>query len=225
MLVEFDQINMEVKKIIAREFLLLLFSAVLVGLIYGYYSIYNWNTQRKITDLTLDIKQLEAEEVYKSFTNKKSKRIDFFSGYRMYLLSYSEESREYVYQSDHNSEYYRFWPALFKFVKGNNSPSDWKSTGLPEVFVQYCKSSGFSSPEEFYSFTNDLYWTNLEVQNVRSINSIIRSKNSEIKGIHLYSGQEISYMMRSAVLLIIGLVFGLRYLIYLTFWSVRTIRI
>jgi hypothetical protein len=88
--------NLKLKKIIAREFLVLLFSALILGLVYGCFSVYNWNAHRKIAKFELNIKELKAEDVYRSFNEKKASRIDFFDGYRMYLSFYSEESRTFV---------------------------------------------------------------------------------------------------------------------------------
>jgi hypothetical protein len=88
----------------------------------------------------------------------------------------------------------------------------------------YCESRGFSSPEEFYNFCDDLFWTNLEVQSVRSINSLIRDSELKIKNTQPYSEQVKKSTLFSIGYIMFGLAFGLRYLIYMSIWSIKNIQ-
>jgi hypothetical protein len=218
------------KKIVAREALVLLVSCLFIYLYYGYFIFYNWRIDTQSAEFEREISKLESNDVVVNFNKKKAARINFFIDYlhfyRMEIRSEDGFGSERYWNSLEldQTEYYKFWETIFSWSNRLISKDKWSYFTSNKYFVDFCVDQGFMKPEDLFNFSNSVYWTNLEVQNVRNINDRINSLEKEQKRLRYFSDDQVRKYSLYAIFSVFGVVFVLRYIIILTLWSVRTLR-
>jgi hypothetical protein len=226
------------KKVLAREFLLFLFSCFVVLLVFGYFFIYNWMIQSKDVEISKQISELKANELLVNFNKKKEARKLFFSDWWYYYQRgiskedgvFSDSMKQFL-AVDRQETYYKFWKTMNSLAYDNNPPQDWaefvkewNSVRPAFWFVDFCYEKGYHKPDDLFQFIKGVHWTNLEVENIRNINDRISNLKSEGLKFRPFSKEQITSYTYRSLIIVFGLVFILRYLVLAIRWSIITLR-
>ncbi len=212
--------NIYTKKILAREFLVLILCFI-IGVLY-FLSIYPYNylKNNKINILTKEVSEKKkiSYSLSKSFRQKTAKQ---------YWYSTQFKSKFYIdgYSKKLNDDLWTFFEKLIKsdslIIKGENT--------LDERIVSFNIELGFETPEKFQSFiiTNIISQEDIEKnQKSLKIDSEIDVLNNKIKGtskkVFTVAEQiKASYWAFSITMIIF---FLFRYIYYGINWSIKTLK-
>lgn len=202
---------MKLKKIIAREFLYLLSTVVLVGLIYIGLIIYNVIIENTRDSFVREVELVEKE--YQSFLSRPLKEKDE-SLNQSCLNRIIDFYRTNKYVLNHNDIYKKF-PELKNDSVLLNATFDYYAT-INSGKYKSLKELNSLFPEFFIINQNDIDSINFYKTKIGLLQNII-SKT-------IFTTNEIiSNLIFIFYLLIISL-FGLRYLFYATKWAILTIK-
>lgn len=237
--------NHKTKKVIAREFLLLLF-CVVISLI-TFLIIYPYNFIRKnqmdAIDNQIDVKR---ETIFKLSTFYKSKQDNQYWYTEQYYSSHFDVGdlngvgRNLIVSSLLDSQRKRFevyatknsnsvlWKRLYKIARSDSVKIKWVNIWHKD-FIEFHKFMGFSSPDTFKSFilantmsSEDLKKNKLVLKEGKEYH-ILGSTRSGIESTIISRKDQISYLKGSLIVSIIILYF-LRYLFYSITWSFRMLK-
>jgi hypothetical protein len=204
------------KKIIAREVLILLVSCFCVSLVYGYLAFHNWRSEVKSAEMWKEEGDLRSNEDLILFNDKKRIRIEFFEQYRYHCMY-----RRIDVSPD---AYYKFWETIFSWANENNQKENWSNYTSNKDFIEFNVDQGLEKPADLFRFAKSVYWTNLEVENVQNIINRLSRLEKEHRSLRYFSDDQVRKYCMYAIYSVFGVVFVLRYIIFLTLWSVRTLR-
>jgi hypothetical protein len=205
---------MKVKKIIAREFLLLLAVVFLIGLIYSGFRAYNLFKKIKVELVKKDLTRLE--DSYQNFLSKplkpKDPILDQICLNKMFYFQLNNGEIE------DKTVFYNKFPQLKKDSVLLTASFDYAAT-IQSRKHKSRKEINMLFPEFFIINQSDVdslkhYTTQIEVFQ----NEILKFNDSKIS-----SKQILNYLyILSCIILII--LFGLRYLFYSIKWSIQTLK-
>lgn len=204
--------HIQVKKIIAREFLMLLGCFIIVTLTFIVLLILNFNYNRKIIKSeTLIAKHYQIQDsLSKEFAKEAQQQVAFTKHVNGSL------SAEYAAYSN-----LELWNRFKDLVKKDSLENKWNSwdTAHKNPFLTY----HINSAHELETFINKNI-PNLSLQNyndsvLRSFGRI-KSKQEE----QVFTQEEKSHYSLIAFLIAFSLLIGLRYLIYGIKWSLKTLK-
>jgi len=205
------------KKIIAREFLLLLSCFLISGIAYiGVYP-YNYVIRLKVDKLEISINPLtdEIQSLEKPVNAKLSKQKWFY-----------DENLKRDATSGYNS-YSELWKRLEYLQKSDSIIFKWNNIWDTDL-KNLIKEIGFNNVKDFDKFISDNSLKTDELKTIEKVDSIkteIANIKSQIRIIE-NKGLDIKDQLNFALLflLITGIIaFPIRYLIYSIKWSIRTL--
>lgn len=205
---------MKLKKIIAREFLFLLSTSVLLGLIFIGLKLYNFSKEIKIESYRTEAKSVENN--YQKFILQPIKAKD--SVLNQSCLNRIIDFYKANSEIENNKVIYKKFPEL----KGDsvllNASFDYNAT-INSGKYKSLKEVNLKFPEFFIINQADNDSLNKYKSQIELLqNSISKCENS------IYATTEILELLYLFLIcLLIGL-FGLRYLFYSTKWAIRTIQ-
>ncbi len=212
--------NKKVKKIIAREFLILLALIVLTSLIFICvfpYNSYQKNNIDKI-DKSLSEKEKLTENLHKSVDEKIENQEWFFE----------KLSSEFDITNSEYSELKTLWPILQRIAENDSIEHRWNNK-WEKSLTDFHKGIGFKNGKELETF--------IEKNSISSDDSIQLKKSEEIrKEITELKKQRAEFkykilndndkldLVGGIGVTLFGILFLLRYLIYAVKWSLRTLK-
>lgn len=210
------RMNLQTKKIIAREFLILTLT-IAIGLLcffctypYNYYRNNQVdNLNKKISDKTKIVDSLRYSY------NKKMEKKNWFNEILVSKFDYQRDSLDKV------------WKRLDDLAKKDSIKFRWEKWGKEVIAVN--KEIGLGTPEAFKLFieTNRIEPADIEKYNQslnanRDLSKLITEKN-EIEGKILSHKEQKSFGVKSLIFVSL-LFFGLRYLFYAVRWSIKILK-
>lgn len=212
--------RLKTKKIIAKEFIILII-AIAIGLLsfVGTY-IYNYLTINKENNLqkTIENKSLLADSLHKSYSSKDEKQKWFYNALN---------DKIDISGSEYNT-YDKLWK-LFQNILAKDSikiryDKIWTSKQR-EIFA----STGFETSEKLESFLKNNRFTQTDLDdNQKSLQIFsevksLKTKKDQVKNSVLNSNAQIKFSFRVLMIALIVL-FGFRYIFYAIKWSVSTLK-
>lgn len=212
--------QLQTKKIIAREFLILTLTA-LIGFV-GFLGTYsnNYFKKTKIDKLEENIveKNRMSDSLSKSYNIKVGKQNRFFNKY------FDKVNRE---DTEFNTSD-KLWKRLSDLAQKDSIKYKWKNVWNKEL-ISFLKETGFSDGDNFNSFivTNTITTSDFENYNHSAkLNQEIKELKSEkdtIRSKILSINQQIAFGFKCFIVASI-ILFGARYLFYAVRWSIRTLK-
>lgn len=212
---------MKTKKIIAREFLLLLSSLVLTAVfLLGLY-IYNYQIERSINkyDKIIYFLQIEIDTLEKTYS-QKIKQQNWFSC----------ESNTYFDYGSASNYYSKIWSEWESIHKYNNDSIEFLWNNLWDIELKNIFDEiGFESWKELRDFVDDNTLSESELQNMSRViiaQSDIDLYKSAVMNQHArkIDQNERSKLIKSFVITLLVMVFLLRYIVYAVKWSINTLK-
>ena len=232
--------NTKVKKVIAKEFVILLAAAVIgaIGFFYGYVSKNNhWNELTKMNALNDSLNS----EIDESITNfRKDPIVDsvykiqmsFFNAYGKLPAKYGSDSSNFFFWKNVLST---ISDSTFNFTYADDNVMFQLYQNSESYFILFRHRNKFHAFEEFRSPVNKKFFSSF-VQNVQLYNFVSSDKwtsyerlrfeqdrvNSEIPKLENeeYTDSDEGFILALGASFI--LLFGVRYLVYLVRWAIRT---
>ncbi|MCB0401699.1 MAG: hypothetical protein KDD41_06415 [Flavobacteriales bacterium] len=195
-----------INKIIAREFLLIILSIIILGIAYVSIKIYNYYHESKIIELEdkIDIEknQLESINFYEKKYNQKWL-------YEKYQVHYS---------------YNMFWDRLQQLAEKDSIQYLWNR--MNQENNDFLFSIGFNHHTDFQEF---ILLNSFNIEDKRKYKNILKIKIDlkneklfhESKNINNY---EIKKLLKSLSIILLLLFFIIRYLYYSIKWSIKTLK-
>ena len=240
--------KLRTKKIIAREFLILLLSFVISGIVFVSIYTYNYYQTKQIEKLGEDIQknQSKSHDLNLQYKLKNEKQ-----------LSFHNELNEFIYTLNHpkkikarNSN--SFYDALDEYEelsKTKSNPIYYKNGNLSEFdtsvkymiksssvqfdliknFASFGKQFGFATPENFtdfinhYSITVDDVAKNNEATKINDATYLLINKKSTHEA-KIFSTKRQLDIVFISFLIIAFILFPFRYIFYSLKWSISTLR-
>lgn len=212
--------NKKIRKIIAREFLLLLVLIVLGSLIVLSVFPYNAYQRNQVVNLNSEIglKEKQTNSLHKT-VNEKIKNQEWF---------FVKVSSEFDIANSEYSELKTLWPLLQRIAENDSTAYRWNNK-WENSLIEFHKSIGFKNPEELESF--------IEQNSVYSKDSIDLKKSNEIrieiKGLNtrksdlkrkIFTESDKENMAIGIGIILFGILFLSRYLFYAIKWSIKTLK-
>lgn len=232
--------NTKVKKVIAREFVILLVATVIgaIGFLYGYVSKKNhWNDLTIMNSLN---DSLDAEIVASITDFRKDPIVDsvykiqmsFFDAYRKIPGKYGSDSSNFFFWKNVLST---ISDSTFNFTYADDNVMFQLYQNSESYFILFRHRNKFHAFEEFRSPVNKKFFSSF-VQNVQLYNFVSSDKwtsyerlrieqdrvNSEIPKLENeeYTDQGEGFIFSFGTSVIV--LFGVRYLVYVVRWAIRT---
>jgi len=205
------------KKIIAREFLILMLVLAL-GLIsffctYPYNAFERHQVEKKSTEI-LEKSKL-ADSLSFSFKSKLDKQEWFYKQFTNNI-------------SDYYKSYKEFWERLDYLALKDSIKFKWEKVWEKDI-VSFNKEMGFPNPEALHAFIENNRINKIDSSNYDSslaINSEVdllsKSKKDNERKILSYNDQT-AFGIKALIICFI-ILFGLRYLLYSIKWSLKTLK-
>jgi hypothetical protein len=231
--------NAKVKKVIAREFVILLVATVIgaIGFFYGYVSKNNhWNELTKMNALN---DSLDAEIVESITDFRKDPVVDsvykiqmtFFDGYKKIQSKYASDSSNFFFWKNILST---VADSTFNFTYANDDAMnqiegkyelrnilEWhRMKFYPSEDVYYKNKKLFSSfvqNVQLYNFVSYDKWASYEKLRIEQDKVNSELPKLEVKG-YTDQGEGFIFGFGTSVILL----FGVRYFVYLVRWAIRT---
>ena len=212
--------NKRVKKIIAREFLILLVLIVLTSLVFVCVYPYNSYQKNKIEKIDSSINEKEklTENLHKS-VNEKIKEQEWF---------YEKVSSEFDITNSEYSELKTLWPILQRIAENDSTEYRWNNK-WEKSLIDFHKSIGFKNGKELEAFieknsisSNDSIQLK-KSEKIRAEIGKLKEQRTELKYKTLNDNDKLD-LVGGIGLALFGILFILRYLIYAVKWSLRTLK-
>uniref|UniRef100_UPI00404943BC hypothetical protein n=1 Tax=Gelidibacter sp. TaxID=2018083 RepID=UPI00404943BC len=199
---------MKIKKIIAREFLFLLTTLVLIGLTFIGLKIYNASRERKIESIKTEAKLVENK--YKSFLSQplKTKDSTLNQSCLNRIIDFYKANKEVV---NYNAIYKNF-PELKSDSVLLNASFDYNAT-INSGKYKSLKEVNLKFPEFFIVNKSDIDSLSYYKAQIELLQKDITFSTNDI----------LNYLYVVGFWLLI-IAFGLRYLFYSTKWAIQTIK-
>lgn len=212
------KLTMQTKKIIAREFLVLVILALLSSISYFSTYVYNYFNQNQKDSLKTEIKQhtIIKDSLSKIISEKEYAHVWF----------YKEVSKEYdVYK---NNSVEKWWSRSQSLAKNDSIKIIWETKWKKDTkIIQFFNKIGFPNSDSLQNFiiTNSYSKLELKTKNkADSLTKIITTLNKTYSTTSILSqNQQLEFLWKSILVLFI-LVFALRYLFYAIKWSIKTLK-
>ena len=135
--------NVKFKKIIAREFLILLAMIVLGLIIFGCVFPYNAYQEKQIDGITqlIEEKEFEIDSLHKPIDQKIEKQRWFFE----------KVSGEFDISNSAYSELKTLWPILHRIALNDSTEYRWKNKWEKDL-VEFHQKIGFKTPQDLEKF-------------------------------------------------------------------------
>lgn len=209
---------MQIKKIIAKEFLMLVLLALLGSISYFSTYVYNHFKQNKKDLLKTEIKQhtIIKDSLSKIISEKKYAHVWFFK----------EVSKEYNVEKYNSEE--KYWNRSLALAKNDSIKIIWETKWKKDPqYIQFFNKIGFPNSDSLQNFiiTNSYSKFELNTKNkADSLNKIIARLNKTYNTTSILShNQQFEYLWK-AILILFTLLFAFRYLFYAIKWSIRTLK-
>lgn len=213
--------NNKIKKIIAREFLLLIF-ALLIGVL-TYLCVYPYNAYKryKIESYSASVveKTKLSDSLSRVFNAKQHKHSWFF-----YKVS---DSFDITTDTILNTKD-KLWKRFDRFSQNDSIVYRWKNKFNQEI-IEFFKSIGFKTPEYLNEFIVRNRISKLDSSNFILSNTL----KKEVEKINIYKivntnqiltkEQQVKLTLKVFLYALI-LIYGVRYFIYAILWSIKTIK-
>jgi len=209
--------NKKIKKIIAREFLLLLALILLSALIFVCvfpYNSYQENRIEKINKKLIEREKLN-DSLHKS-VNEKIKKQEWF---------FEKISSEFDISNSEYSELKTLWPILQRIAENDSTEHRWNNK-WEKSLIDFHKSIGFKKGKDLQIFilnnsitSKDSIQLNKSNEIQKEITELSKQKIELKNRIFQYSEKRNFIIGISAILF--GILFVLRYLFYGIKWSIK----
>ena len=212
--------NNKFKKIIAREFLIFLVMLILGIVVFLCIYPYNSYRENQIEKVNKSIteKELLADSLHKS-VNKKIENQEWF---------FDKVSNEFDIINTEYSELKSLWPILQRIAENDSTEYRWNHK-WEKSLIQFHKSIGFKNAQELENF--------IEQNSINSKDSVQLGKSTEIRKEIAKLTKQKDRLKRKVFndyekegfaigigVVLFGILFLLRYLIYAVKWSLRTLK-
>lgn len=209
--------NLKTKKIIAREFILLLISFVFTGAFYlfCFYPYKNFQVN-KYNKLELEI-------------NSKRHIVDSLRGI---VLVKKKAQRNFTNYFNFNgfkqTSTIKFWTVLYRLAKSDSISYYWENN-FTKDFKFHLSHLGYYHPKQLQNFI----LSNIINKTDDEISILADKKNSEVNALRekrseannrIYSDKQICEQAVSCLYILLAVLFGLRYLFYAIRWSVNVLK-
>lgn len=206
------------KRIIAREFLLLVFSSCILFLIYLSLILFNLNIERKATKFE---KEIEKEIV-------ERKKIDsaYYKKCQNWANLYNKVNSLIDLENSNYNNPSKFWKRIEELIKKDSF--DYKYQNRP-ILRSAFQAAGLFSKEQVRKFVKE---NNLSVTDNANIQQFANSdtklnqlrKELETTNQSYLNDNDKAYNFGVAFLIIFLFVFLIRYLYYAILWSLKTLK-
>ena len=191
------------KKVIAREFLVIIACLVITGLSFPILKFHNHNQNKKYNVANDNLEN----NVYSKKINAQN---IFFDGFaKEFDLKY-------------NGEYNRFrdalWRSLATDVENDSINYKWMSNKKPK-FITFVKNTGIANAEGFKKFLLDNTISKTEIKKQEAQVDKLHYEKAQI-----LSPEEINELLLKIFVISIIVLFLLRYIFYGIVWSVKTLK-
>lgn len=208
------------KRIIAREFLI--FTAVIITEIILFCFVFFYNSyqtnQIKNTEEIISNKSKSINAII-SPINQKKKNLDWF---------FSKVFSEFDVSNSVYSTPETFWPVVQRMAKNDSTEYRWKNNWSKEIIAFY-KKIGFENGKKLQDFilTNAIDSKDkIRLKEVSELQTQIEQLNKakyDLKN-KIYDSKQTKNLMLKSILILFGLLFILRYLIYAILWSISILK-
>jgi RNAse (barnase) inhibitor barstar len=209
--------NKKIKKIIAREFLLLLTLILLSALIFVCVFPYNLYQENKIekTNKKLIEKEKLTDNLHKS-VNEKIKNQKWF---------FEKISSEFDITNTEYSELKTLWPILQKIAENDSTEYRWNNK-WEKSLIDFHKSIGFKNGKDLQFFILNNSITSKDSIQINKSNEIqkeiteLSKQKIELKN-RIFQDSEKEKFIIGISAILFGILFVLRYLFYGVKWSIK----
>lgn len=210
--------NQKTKKIIAREFLILLVLIIVTSLIFVGIIPYNLYQENRIEKINNSL--IEKEELNDSLNRSVSDKIknqEWFFG---------KVSMEFDITNTEYGELKTLWPLLQGMAENDSIEYRWNR--WEKDLIAFHKSIGFTNAKELESFIEKNSISFIDSIQLKKSDSMrmeitdLISQRNQSKSKVLNKNDKIDFVSRMGIILF-GILFILRYIIYAAKWSLKTL--
>ena len=212
--------KISIKKIIAREFLILIVVVVCGSLCFLCTYPYNYHIKKEIEKLNTKIsrKTILKDSLKATYFEKQEKQDWYLNNFINEFSIYKSRTSE------------KLWKRTQILTNNDSIKILWENTwSKDKQIISFFNKIGFSNPIELQNFIKDNSFLKLEKINKNQTISLEKEiqnlNNSKIDKIHkvLSYNKQIEFLKNSVCLLFI-ILFGLRYIFYASKWSLKTLK-
>ena len=212
--------NKKTKKIIAREFLIILIMIALGLLIFVCIFPYNSYQNKQINKIENSISKKEktTDSLHKSVNAKKKNQEWFFN----------KVSSEFDITNSEYSELKTLWPILQRIAENDSTEYRWNNK-WEQSLIDFHKGIGFKNAQELEKFieTNSLNAKDsIQLEKSTLIrNEILGLKKRKIELENkVFDEYDRMDLLAGIGIILFGILFILRYLFYAVKWSIKTLK-
>lgn len=212
--------NKKVKKIIAREFLILLASIILTSIIF--LCVFPYNSFQKSNIDKIDNSLIEKEKLTENLNKTVNQKIENQEWF------FEKLSNEFDIANSENSKLKTLWPILQKIAENDSIEHRWNNK-WEKSLKDFHKRIGFKNATDLEAFIKrNSISLNDSIQlkksdKIRKEITELKNRRTEFKGKILNENAKFKLAGGIGVILF-GILFLLRYLIYAVNWSVGTLK-
>ena len=211
--------NLKTKKILAREFLILISAVILTFLFFCSIYIYNYSTHYQLNrlDSAIFLNSSRADSLKKTYDIKLNNQESYFN---------SVTSEFDLTKSGYNT-CDKLWERLAFLAKTDSIKNRWDEQN--GNFRTFHIKLGYNNPLSFKKFIESNILTNQEISNYNKridINKILIQLNQQRnnKETEIISRQnQLNYSFKVLIILLV-ILFGIRYLVYIIIKSVKILK-
>ena len=210
-------LTMQTKKIIAREFLMLVLLVLLSSIFYFSTFVYNYINENQKNQIKTEInKHKIIKDSLSRIIEQKKYAQDWF---------FKEVTNEYDVYNTQTSQ--SLWDRFVVISKNDSIKVKWNNKWKEDQITDFFKKIGFSNADSLQKFINNFSYTDLELTSVRKLDSI----NNEINILNktnnttiiLSHNQQLNYLEKALLVLFVFL-FAFRFFFYAIKWSIKTLK-
>ncbi|MFP5082175.1 hypothetical protein [Pedobacter sp. JCM 36344] len=210
--------NLQAKKTIAREFILLILMT-LIGIAFFLCTfLYNFYTENQVNQKDQEIKSktLIADSLSNVFDKHKKKQ----------SWIYDKLIEEFNVDNNYTQE--KAWNQLLKVAKSNNTRIKWTTTWVSDL-TPFLKKIGFNTPESFQSFILK-YEISSDVTRNKQLAIELKRETSTLNKEKIILQEKILNIDKQinlgigAFVICFVIIFFMRYIYYGIRWSVKTLK-
>lgn len=212
--------NKKVKKIIAREFLILLALIILTSIIF--LCVFPYNSFQKSNIDKIDNSLIEKEKLTENLNKTVNQKIENQEWF------FEKLSNEFDIANSENSKLKTLWPILQKIAENDSIEHRWNNK-WEKSLKDFHKRIGFKNATDLEAFIKrNSISLNDSIQlkksdKIRKEITELKNRRTEFKGKILNENAKFKLAGGIGVILF-GILFLLRYLIYAVNWSVGTLK-
>jgi hypothetical protein len=210
--------NLVLKKVIAREFLLLVMCFVATIATHGGLYFYHYLLSEKASGISQEANDLsrDIENLSAPFKRKTANQWWLYN-----------KSCEVSGKTPQPYGHIQFFNHFVKTIQQDSLDYKWNNAFSTQA-INTLHNAGFDSPESFRHFILENLCTPAEVadrQKARELEAIRESKNHEYEELRerVWYDEKILYVSSRLFVVLLIFFFGLRYLVYATQWSISVL--